>query len=75
VTFDEVVAAREYSLSGEYDRELNEVELDEVGEVRRYEGEFQKPDSRELLGIGLSIAGVGILALAAGLTTVLNWVL
>lgn len=49
--------------------------VSESGGRMRYDGEFQPPDSRELIGIGLSIAGVSVLALAAGLTTVLNWVL
>lgn len=40
-----------------------------------YTGGFQKPDSKELMGIWLSIVGVTVLSLAAGLATVYDWVL
>ncbi|KAK8853112.1 hypothetical protein IAR55_003813 [Kwoniella newhampshirensis] len=40
-----------------------------------YDGPFQPPDSKELLGILLSFGGVAILAIAAGLTTIFDWVL
>ncbi|WVR00366.1 hypothetical protein IAU59_007509 [Kwoniella sp. CBS 9459] len=43
--------------------------------VLEYEGPFQPPDSKELLAILLSCGGVLILALAAGCTTVFDWVL
>lgn len=79
VTFDnasdiDVEGDVESEGSTEYARGGVEVGAEGRGEDR-YLGGFQAPDSRELLGIGLSIAGVGVLALAAGLTTVLNWVL
>lgn len=40
-----------------------------------YEGPFQPPDSRELIGILASISAVLVLALAAGMTTIYDWVL
>ncbi|WRT70343.1 uncharacterized protein IL334_007341 [Kwoniella shivajii] len=40
-----------------------------------YDGPFQPPDSKELLSIMLSIGGVIILAIAAGCTTIFDWVL
>ncbi|WVW86034.1 hypothetical protein I302_108072 [Kwoniella bestiolae CBS 10118] len=44
------------------------------GEVK-YEGPFQPPDSKELLSIIFSVVGVTILAVAAGCTTIFDWVL
>ncbi|WVR07785.1 hypothetical protein IAU60_004828 [Kwoniella sp. DSM 27419] len=40
-----------------------------------YDGPFQPPDSKELTGIILSCVGVLILAVAAGCTTIFDWVL
>ncbi|KAE8539498.1 hypothetical protein D1P53_004600 [Cryptococcus gattii VGV] len=40
-----------------------------------YTGPFQPPDSKELLVIILSFAGVFVLAVAAGMTTIFDWVL
>lgn len=42
---------------------------------KRYEGPFQKPDSKELMAILLSFTAVALLAVAAGLTTIYDWVL
>ncbi|WWC64704.1 uncharacterized protein I303_107315 [Kwoniella dejecticola CBS 10117] len=40
-----------------------------------YDGPFQPPDSKELLSIILSVVGVMVLAIAAGCTTIFDWVL
>lgn len=40
-----------------------------------YEGPFQPPDSQELIGILASVSAVCVLALAAGMTTIYDWVL
>ncbi|WWC91589.1 uncharacterized protein L201_006535 [Kwoniella dendrophila CBS 6074] len=42
---------------------------------QQYEGPFQPPDSKELFSIILSIIGVIVLAVAAGCTTIFDWVL
>ncbi|ODN77653.1 hypothetical protein L202_04806 [Cryptococcus amylolentus CBS 6039] len=54
--------------------DLNGVErLD--GPAYEYTGPFQPPDSRELTLYMLSFGGVVILAVAAGLTTIFDWIL
>lgn len=40
-----------------------------------YDGPFQPPDSRELFGILASVSAVCVLAVAAGMTTIFDWVL
>ncbi|WVN84974.1 uncharacterized protein L203_100111 [Cryptococcus depauperatus CBS 7841] len=45
------------------------------GTALEYTGPFQPPDSKELFMIILSFTGVFILAVAAGLTTIFDWVL
>jgi hypothetical protein len=87
VTFDHTNHVRRYDDGddAEYDTEselTDERALDAgddaemaAGRAARYSGGFQKPDSKELMAIGLSIVGVTILSLAAGLTTVYDWVL
>jgi hypothetical protein len=39
-----------------------------------YDGPFQAPDSREVVGMTISFVVVLMLALAAGLTTIYDWV-
>ena len=56
-------------------QEVQSEESDHRAGIEGYSGEFQRPDSKEMLVIMLSIAGVSILALAAGLATVFDWVL
>ena len=69
VSFGEEDQVREYD--AEEDEEDEEDEQSSLG----YTGDFQKPDAKELLGIVLSVTGVGLLALAAGFTTIFDWVL
>lgn len=40
-----------------------------------YTGDFQTPDSKEMLAIMLSLGGVALLSLAAGFTTIYDWVM
>lgn len=54
--------------------ELDGVERLDVPSLE-YTGPFQPPDSKELLVIILSFAGVFVLAVAAGMTTIFDWVL
>ncbi|OXH27119.1 hypothetical protein J008_04842 [Cryptococcus neoformans] len=54
--------------------DLNGIERLE-GPAFEYTGPFQPPDSKELLGIILSFLGVLVLAVAAGLATIFDWVL
>lgn len=54
--------------------DLNGIERLE-GPSFEYTGPFQPPDSKELLGIILSFVGVLVLAVAAGLATIFDWVL
>ncbi|WWC71902.1 uncharacterized protein I206_105861 [Kwoniella pini CBS 10737] len=49
----------------------SELEMENI----TYDGPFQPPDSKELLSIILSVVGVMILAIAAGCTTIFDWVL
>jgi hypothetical protein len=68
---------------GDEDGLLEEFEEYELGDERiqggkgfyEYHGPFQPPDSAELLGVLLSFGGVILLSLAAGLTTIYDWVL
>ena len=50
-------------------------EEEEVDERLDYVGGFQPPDMREAVGVALSFGAVVVLALAAGLTTIYDWVL
>ncbi|WVQ84922.1 hypothetical protein IAT38_007085 [Cryptococcus sp. DSM 104549] len=56
-----------------------EADLDELermdGPAFEYTGPFQPPDSKEMLAIILSFGGVLVLSVAAGLTTIYDWVL
>jgi len=62
----------------------DEVQDDEPGEEEqeqqederlKYTGGFQAPDTRELVAMALSFGAVVVLAVAAGLTTIYDWVL
>lgn len=59
------------------DRLSSDVAADdeESGSGGGYAGGFQKPDSKEMLAIMLSLGGVALLSLAAGFTTIYDWVL
>ena len=57
------------------EQEEEEVDEEELDETLNYTGGFQSPDSSEFIGIGLSFGAVLILAIAAGLTTIYDWVL
>lgn len=62
----------------ELQRDLEAFEIEPEGyraEAARYEGPFQPPEGKEMVGIVASIVGVLILAVAAGFTTVYDWVL
>ena len=48
---------------------------DGANERLNYTGGFQAPDTREVIGIALSLGAVMVLAVAAGLTTIFDWVL
>jgi len=48
---------------------------EESGSCVGYTGDFQKPDSKEMMVIMLSLGGVALLSLAAGFTTIYDWVL
>jgi len=48
---------------------------EDIDEGLNYTGGFQAPDHREVVGIALSFGAVIVLAIAAGLTTVYDWVL
>lgn len=48
---------------------------EESGSCVGYTGDFQKPDSKEMMAIMLSLGGVALLSLAAGFTTIYDWVL
>jgi hypothetical protein len=54
---------------------MGEGEEGRRGSGARYDGPFQPPVGNEMVGIVASLVGVLVLAVAAGFTTVYDWVL
>lgn len=76
VSFAQEDNVREYTRNTEeFTREGERDAGDVVGEGGfTYTGGFQSIDSKEMIGIVVSFSAVAVLALAAGLTTVYDWV-
>ena len=68
----EVRGSEECAALGSDDDDDNE---DEADERLNYTGGFQAPDTSEVIGVALSFGAVVVLAVAAGLTTIFDWVL
>ncbi|WVQ67044.1 uncharacterized protein L199_005237 [Kwoniella botswanensis] len=69
VSFQPLTSARDI------ESEMDNLSESDVRSQITYEGPFQPPDSKELLSIMFSVVGVVILAVAAGCTTIFDWVL
>ncbi|KAK6909476.1 hypothetical protein I203_103495 [Kwoniella mangroviensis CBS 8507] len=69
VSFQPLTSARDI------ESEMDNLSESDVRSQMTYEGPFQSPDSKELLSIVFSVVGVVILAVAAGCTTIFDWIL
>ncbi|WVQ72518.1 hypothetical protein IAR50_002075 [Cryptococcus sp. DSM 104548] len=73
------VHANAPALEAEEDEEGPAMDLDVVerleGPAYEYNGPFQPPDSKEMMLYMLSFGGIVILSVAAGLTTIFDWIL